>query len=144
MIVAFDSNIFIFAFDALSPKHTTAKKLIIEASVGAYPIVLAPQIIAETYRVITRKGTQNAFSPREAVKEMEKLVDRFEMVYPNAETTTLFLDWLKKYEAEDVWTFDVFLAATFLSNGVEALYTDNDADFQPLKNDLKIINPFDN
>lgn len=142
MFVAFDSNVFIFALDNTSPKHKIAQRLIRDASASHYNLVLVPQNLTETYRVITSKKIKTPFSPDEATGEINRLIRQFELVVPNDLTIIKFLEYAQKFQIVGFRTFDAFLAVTLISNGIEVLYTDNAADFKVFSEELTIINPF--
>lgn len=62
----------------------------------------------------------------------------FRIIYPNINTSSVFSELFQKRPAKGGKIFDVFLAATMLSNNIPTIITANTKDFEGFLN-IKII-----
>ena len=98
---------------------------------------LAPQILAEFIRVVTDSRRFSSPLPLEqAVERAEIWWNAAEVlhVFPNAESTLLFLGWLEEHKLGRKRLLDTLLASTLQANGVTSLLTLNPADFTVFEN----------
>jgi len=132
-----DTNVFVYAIDRRSPKHSRAVSWLEKIGNGDYTGVVSCQNLTELYAVLTNKKVMRAgaLSVVEAIGQIKDIVDKgvFEVVFPSGETISLFRELLKEVRPVGQVVHDVFLAATLLSNGVDTLLTANGQDFAKIR-----------
>ena len=80
-----DTNVLVYAADAGSPLHDTARQLRDRGVRGEIPLVVSPQVLLEFFAVITHpRRVQTPRSPQEASAEMAKYLRsrRIGTIYP--------------------------------------------------------------
>jgi predicted nucleic acid-binding protein len=95
-------------------------------------IALAPQVLVEFVHVVTDpKRFQAPLTIEQAVAKARFWWKAAEVrhVYPTAESTALFLDWMSQHELGRKRLLDTFLAATFRTAGIQRVATSNWRDF---------------
>lgn len=133
-----DSNILVYALNTTSPKHQ-ASRLFLHSRITE--AVIAHQNILEVTRVLTHPMFQSKISIKAAARAMEQVAKSMKVIYPNEDTIWIYRELLTKYSLEGNRVFDVYLAATALSNGITEIATDNDKHFRVFE-EIKVINPF--
>ena len=139
-ITGIDSNIFVYAADKTSGRYIEASRIISDAALGKVRAVIVPQNLTEYYATVTNsKKVPIPMTNKTAIEQMEKLLrSSLKLVYPNNRTTKLFIELLGLVGVKAQRVYDIFLAATLLSNGIRTLITENKEDFAGIK-DLKTI-----
>ena len=134
-IVGIDSNVLIYAADSRSEQYLRANKFLTEVANGIRLGVITYQNLTEYFATVTnKKKTSHVLTAERAVEEMEKLLHTdVKLVFPNAGTRRVFLEVLRSKKVTAQKVHDVFLAATFISNGVTKLVTENPKDFKGIK-----------
>jgi predicted nucleic acid-binding protein len=97
------------------------------------PLALAPQVLAEFIHVVTDpRRFQNPLTSEEALAKARFWWQAAEVhqVFPNHDSTALFLDWMQRHKLGRKRILDTQLAALFWSAGVRQILTANPADFQ--------------
>ncbi len=138
-----DTNILIYAHDELSPKNKSAKDLVEKALNGEIEASISHQNLLEFAAAITQpKKVSWVLSIDKALEDMDQyLASNIKIIVPNQGTILIAKDFLKSLKLKGRKVFDVYLAATMLSNGINVIYTDNDKDFEIFK-EIRAINPF--
>ena len=138
-----DTNVLVFAHDEKSPKNAVAKDLLEKALNGDIKAVVAQQNLLEFVSVITNpKKVSETASLEEALRELDKyLSSELFVISPNERTILVTKALLRLQSLTGRRVFDVYLAATMISNGLNTIYTDNEKDFTIFK-EIKVINPF--
>ena len=117
-----------------APAHRAAHDLLRrEALDPQTPLALAPQVLAEFIHVVTDpRRFQQPLSVEQALAKAQFWWDAAEVrhVLPTAESTALFLDWMRRHQLGRKRILDTQLAATLWHAGVRRLLTSNPADFQ--------------
>ncbi len=143
-LLLLDSNIFVFAHQPEHPKHTIAVSLVRRGTEGKEPLAAAQQNLLEWYSVITSHRQKYApLDPSQAARVLRNYQQsNLPIVQPVLRTWTLFLQLLTQ-QADSVGKdiFDMYLAATALSNGIGTILTDNTKDFTGIPG-LTAVNPF--
>ena len=134
--IALDSNILIYASSKGFEKHNEAKMLVDKVFSGGLEAALCAQNLNEFIATVTNsKKMSNPLKLGDAVNEASKLVNTgFELLNPNDKTWQTFELIVKqkpKYKGQLI--YDLFLAATLISNGVDTLITENVKDFEGIK-----------
>jgi uncharacterized protein len=139
-----DTNILVYAADAMSEFHVRAKELRDQSVQGDIALAVSPQILFEFFAVITnpRRVTQPR-SPDEAREEMEKYLhaSTIRKIYPDQDITERVLALLQQHPQitrQDI--FDALLVATMQTNGIRRIYTYNHQHFTPFA-DLEVLTP---
>ena len=105
----------------------------VRISAPPYKVLEASQILAEFIHVVT---DARRFS---APLELEQAIQRAEIwwnateviqVFPTAESTLLFLNWLNEHRLGRKRLLDTMLASTFLAGEVTSMLTLNRDDFE--------------
>ena len=116
------------------PAHPSAHQLLRREVIDARtPLALVPQVLAEFVHVVTDpRRFQRPLTMEQALAKARFWWDAAEAqhVFPTAESTALFLDWMKQHQLGRKRILDTQLAATLWSAGVRRLLTSNPADFQ--------------
>lgn len=133
-----DTNILVYAINADSSKHKIAKAFLKEFETS---LEVAHQNILESLRVLTHPKFAQVMSARNATDAILSITSACRLFSPNYQTIYLALEMIKKYKLSSNQVFDVYLAATALSNGVNTIVTDNVADFSKIT-EVKVMNPF--
>lgn len=136
LMISLDTNILVYSVDELSPFHDQAKSLLKRLMNGDEKFVLTWQVLMEFYAVVTGIGGKIKIPASPAWKFIESLLEseNVSLVYPNRNTDKLLNQILTKKKCVGSKIFDIFLAATLLSNNVEILITENTKDFSGITN----------
>lgn len=133
----FDTNILIFARDKTSLLHEKTVKLFKDLESDKFETFVSYQNLLEFTAVLTRVYK---LSQKEVSKDLELLLSspKIRVIYPTIATLPIFLKLLKKDTG--VYVYDLYLAATAKTNGIEIIIS-NDNDFQKIK-EINLFNPF--
>lgn len=135
--ILIDSNILINATNTHSEKHIIALNFLEQIPQGCISI----QNINEFLRVSTHPIFQNPLTQAQAITQIKKFMNIFEVVTPSEQTTLIHLDLLDKYKSTSNQIYDNFLVATMLTHSIKTIATDNEKDFKKYK-EIKVYNPF--
>ena len=138
-----DSNVLVYAHQALSTFHHEARGLLAQGLEGKIPVCVCPQILLEFFAVITNpRRVTDPVSPSKAMTEIEKYLraEAIEIIHPTNEAFDCFLNIMKQYLPKGAEIFDIQLVATMLSNGVTRLYTFNLDHFRRFK-EITLLTP---
>ncbi len=133
-----DTNIIIYAINTDSPKHTASQNFLKEQQKN---LTIAHQNVFEAIRVLSHPIFPKPMNLEEVIDDILAIVDSISIIHPDQTTYPLALELIKTYGLAGNRTFDAYLAATALSNGIYTIVTDNVRDFQRIDK-LRIINPF--
>lgn len=135
--ILLDTNILIYAYDRSSPYHVKAAEIIKLALNGEFEAVVAQQNIIEFANILT----SNYKIPASSVsQDIENILKDFQLITPLPKTIHHFLRLIQNLNVK-TYLFDVYLAATIISNDINSLITLNDKDFAGIKG-LTVINPY--
>ncbi len=127
MKIGIDTCSLIYAFDVGSPYYHEAKQALEKLALEGNGYI-CPQNITEFLVALSRKG----ISLPEAMEAASFFEAMFPMVHPRRETLSVFKDILMSSQVRGKVIYDAFLAATYLSNGIDVIYTYNTRDFERL------------
>lgn len=133
-----DTNIFIYAINADSPKHKLAQKFLKDNQSN---LEISHQNVLEAIRVLTHKGFSKPMTLKNALKAVLSITKSCLLISPNQSTYYLAIELIKNYKLSGNRIFDAYLAATVLSNKITTIATDNTRDFKKFK-EIKLLNPF--
>lgn len=116
------------------PAHQAAHELLETAILKPQiPLALAPQVLAEFIHVVTDpRRFQTPLTSEEALAKARFWWHAAEVrqVFPDHDSTVLFLDWMQRHKPGRKRILDTQLAAVLWSAGVRQILTANPADFQ--------------
>lgn len=133
-----DTNILVYAINKRSPKYKQAQKFL-EDNQG--DLILAHQNILETIKVLTQPKFSHPIDLISAIEAVLNISAGCQIIIPKIGTEFIALELIKRSKLSGNRIFDAYLTATALSNGVDAIATDNIKDFKKFK-EIKIVNPF--
>lgn len=135
-----DSNIFIYAHDIRSPFYTVTHAFLSD-QIQRNGIIITPQILLETYRILTQKIRKPI-----SIKNTLQIIDYY-LSYPNVLLVTptqksmmITSQLASKYKIVGVHIFDTYLVGTMIEAGITTIYSANIRDFKIYK-EIKVINP---
>ena len=149
MMVLFDSMIWVHANtsplegdDEARFLHESAQRLVERANNGELEVCVATKNLWEVYSVLTRR-VEPRWDPAGAAQLVRDIAesDCLTVLYAEPQATSIALDLIAKHEPKGAVVFDICLAATMLSCGVETIYTRNTDHFAAIPG-LTVINPF--
>ncbi len=126
------------------PEHSRAHELLQrEVLDRGEELALAPQVLAELMHIVTDpRRFQHPLSMAQALEKAHFWWHAREVrhVYPTAESTTLFLDWIGRFTLGRKRLLDTQLAAMLWTAGVRRIFSSNARDFAVFP-DLQVISP---
>jgi toxin-antitoxin system PIN domain toxin len=132
-MVGLDTSVLVHLEIKESPEHARAHdwlhRVILD---GGETIALAPQVLTEFIHVVTDpKRFERPLSMQQALDKTRFWWNAAEVrrIYPTAESTSRFLDWLHQHSLGRKRLLDTHLAATFHIAGVRKIVTSNIRDF---------------
>jgi predicted nucleic acid-binding protein len=124
---------FLVAIEITShPDHATCRNRFQKLLKNGDDFSLAPQILAEFIHIVT--DSRRFASPLTIVQAIERAQIWWHAVevihvFPTAESSLLFMDWLLQYQLGRKRLLDTMLASTLRAAGVTSLLTLNRDDF---------------
>ena len=132
MIHGMDTGFLVSAEVVEQPDHVAARATLSRLLGGGDRVALAPQVLAEFIHVVTdsRRFSQPLEMSGARRIALEWWTARqVDHVFPNAEATRQFLDWLDDLQLGRKRLLDTLLAATYRHAGIRSLLTTNPNDF---------------
>lgn len=134
-----DTNVLVYAYDKSdSKKHFVANKLLQKCWNREINYAISVQNLAEFFFIVTEKIKNLELN---IAKQIVKDIIRFPnwiVVNYNKETILNAID-IKIMNRNTFW--DALIIATMLENSVFNIYTENEKDFNNIKN-ITVVNPF--
>jgi predicted nucleic acid-binding protein len=115
------------------PFHREAEALLQSLLDDGHELAVAPQTLAEFVHVVTdAKRMPHPLSMTEALQRAEHWWQAGEVVrvFPEGQTVTDFLTWMKRHQLGRKRLLDTMLAATFATAGVTRVVTNNGQDYR--------------
>ncbi len=126
------------------PEHRGAHELLRREVLDAgEELALVPQVLAEFLHIVTDANRfQRPLAMEEALARARFWWSAREVrhVYPTAESTALFLEWMRRYQLGRKRLLDTQLAAVLWTAGVRRILTSNARDFSVFR-DFQILSP---
>jgi len=135
MMVGIDTNVLLYSLDSDSPFHEESREAL-AALVQEQSAVLTQQNLVELAVALTRRGVE----PETAESCLRDFSAAMPVLRPTNESLELFMKHLKASLIKGLRLFDLYLAATLMSNGIDLIYTYNERDFQGIEG-LRIWRP---
>lgn len=142
-MILFDTNVLVYSQDKNDSRYKICRAWVKKAQQKEVNAFLSPQNIVEFSSVVIKlKNIKKIKLDIEEIKEAISIFqnDIFQMIYPNPIVLTIYQRLLNDHFSSTKKFFDVFLAATMLSNGVNQILTYNTKDFVEFK-EIKAISP---
>ncbi len=134
----FDSNIIVYALDADSKYHKRTKELLVNLRRNREIPHITHQNILEVEKVLTKVFELNK---NIVIEKLSLLLDSFNFTFVSPHLTTIHRYHKFFSEKEGKKIFDLYLAATYIDNGINQMYTANEKDFAGIPN-FKAVNPY--
>jgi len=138
-----DTNILVYAVDSESKHHVPSKTLLLQAVDPGAGLCVAPQNLAEFYAVVSdRRRVRNPLPPTAAIQAITDLLalPGLALLTVPIDVTKRFIELLQRHAVVAQHTFDAYLVATMLGNGVSRIHTFNSAHFDPF-DELEVLVP---
>ena len=139
-----DTNVLVYAHDALSPFHKKAKELRDKAGRREIRACVSHQNLLEFYAVITNpKKLRAPLTPQQALREIKLYASSkgIDTIHPKSNTLKTTLELLNQFRIKRDRIFDVYLLATMIDNSVRAIYTEDTSAFEKYEL-VDVVNPF--
>ena len=113
--------------------HAAARALLARLIVAGDRLALAPQVLAEFIHVVT---DQRRFARPLEMSVARRIASEWwmgrevEQVFPDADSTRLFLAWMEQHRLGRKRLLDTQLAATYRGRGIVSILTTNPRDFE--------------
>ena len=121
-----DSNVLVSAFNEAEEQHSDSKALLELADTGDLDACIAQQNILEFIATVTSsKRVEKPISIELAQRAVNQYASFLKVISPKDTTIWDFLSILNEVEVIRERIFDVYLAATALSNGITQICTWN-------------------
>ncbi len=140
-----DTNILIHAHQVDHPNHQATVTLVTRSINGELEAVLAHQNLTEFCRVATEKKMMaKPLSAKQAAAVIRYYTDSsIRIIQPESTTLTMFAKILATFQLKNSkQVFDLYLAATMLTNDITTILTENVKDFRDFPG-IQAVNPFD-
>lgn len=120
-----DTNIFVYAIDADSQFYTCSRAKLLAIEDTLYTAI---KNFSEFLAVVTRKNGVS-LTLQEAFDAIESFRNQCTMLYPTPQSTGLFYQLLREYNATELRGHDVEIASIALTNNLSQMVTFNTIDF---------------
>ena len=135
-----DTNILIYAKQALSPFHAAAKTKLYDLDQAGHPLWLSRQVLREYLVAMSRPGALSAPVPLAMLAaDVQSFQSQFAIADDMAVVTKELLDLLTKVPFAGKQVHDANIAATMLAYGIGKLLTHNVADFARFAGYITVI-----
>src|SRR3989344_6097537 len=113
-----DTNILVYAINADSSRHKTAKAFLNEFKTD---LEVAHQNILESLRVLTHPKYSKVMNAKDALEAVLSITSAYRLISPALQTVYIALELIKKYHFKSDQVFDCYLTATALSNNIDTI-----------------------
>ncbi len=130
-MILLDTNVLVYALNADAPQFKDSRRLIEAMLQGRVPGVLVPQVLVETYAILTdAKRVTTPLSPAAAWQEVETYRLALPVLPWLERTLTVLGDLLTQTSITRADVFDAMLVAQMQVHGLRVLCTYNRGDFR--------------
>ena len=136
-----DTNVLIYATLESDPRFEIAQRVLMQSTRAT--LFISVQNLAEMYPNLTGPRNKNPDTAEIASLKIEsiKTLSNVSVIPVTAGILSLALELCKKYNIARQKYFDMQLVASMLHFQVETIITENDKDFNNIK-EIKVWNPF--
>lgn len=144
MKILLDTNILVHAYNKSSPNQKIASKILKQAIKGEIEAYLSSQVLYEFFAVVT--DPKRVESPMKLDEAADLCLDlwecrEIEKVNPTQLAPNEVFKLAKEQKLAKGRIFDCIIAVTAHENKIDAIYTENVADFEKYSF-IKVLNPF--
>ena len=132
MAAGVDTTFLVEAEVAGHPGHAAARTLLARLLDAGESLAIAPQVLSEFVHITTdAKRFSAPLTVPQAVERAESWWNarEVERVFPNADSTHLFLDLLRRHRLGRKRLLDTQLAATYAAHGIRSILTSKARDY---------------
>ena len=122
-LVLLDSDVLVDALNEESDRFIACRTLLDDAAAGLFDAVVVPQILVETYAVLTGGHLARQLSPRVAADQIDILSGMLVILPVLPESVRRLSDLARDVESHKVLLADLFLVAQMHVHGVDVLCT---------------------
>ena len=133
MIIAIDTDFLVAVEIRDHLFHKPADALLSHILEEGHKLAVAPQMLAEFVHVVTdSKRLKEPLSMEEALARAEYWWQAREVVriYPEGDAVSTWIEWLRDHRLGRKRFLDTMLAASACTQGISAIVTNNEKDFQ--------------
>ncbi|MCM0021307.1 MAG: type II toxin-antitoxin system VapC family toxin [Tagaea sp.] len=135
-----DTNVLVFATQATSPRHASARARLSLALNDERRLFVTPQILREYLSVVTRfSGLERPLSGALAIERVAQFRRLFDLLPETGRSQEILEDFVARGICSGRLVHDANIAATMLANGVTRILTDNGADFRRFAPDIETV-----
>lgn len=128
-----DTNILVYMLNPVSPYHESAQSAVRTFYYKGSKLYLAPQILRETWVVLTRTNKGYRWSAKQAADAFERMLHPSEGIFQVlSDPPTFFARWLEMVSTQGITgarAHDAAIAAFAELHGMDAILTFNKDDF---------------
>lgn len=135
-----DSHLIVYILDRTSPFYSLSQELFYAMIKSQIQPFVSIQNILEAENTLLRKYKLSPVIVVEKIETMLATCD-FAIITPLVSTYLTFHDLIKNV-IKEFDTYDYYLAATMLDNGLNRILTVNTKDFSQIK-EIEAVNPFE-
>lgn len=136
-----DTNVLVYALDADSLRHATARGLLEAARDGSLSLYVTSQILCEFDSVVT--NARRVARPRTSIEALSALADLLAFLHVLPVPAHAVEGWMSLLRRHPVTGGDVFdpqIVSAMQANGIARIYTFNGDDFAAFS-DLAVVTP---
>ena len=138
-----DSNVIVYALYKPSEFHLRSRALLNRAQVEDATLCVMPQVLTETYAVITDpRRVSPPFTPADALDAIGRILGMPGLTLfpvPN-DVVTRWMELVRSHPVKGNGVFDLQLVAMMLGNGVRKIHTFNRAHFERFP-EIEVLTP---
>ena len=135
-----DTNVFVYSRVLEAPQHETARAMLERALQDEEPLKISRQVVREYLAVVTRPQTWPvAISREEALADVNRLVDNFEVLEDGPVVTERLVELCREVQVGGRQIHDANIVATMLAHGERRLLTFNTADFRRFGDRIELV-----
>lgn len=126
--VGIDTNVLVYFVNEESIYHTRAKTFMDKLQKGKIQGAISWQNLAELYAIVTDpKRFPQPMTASQAMEATKQFLESesIKVILPVANTKDIFFDLVLKIKPKAQQIHDIFLAATFLANGVTRIVSED-------------------
>jgi predicted nucleic acid-binding protein len=136
-----DTNVLVYALDADAPRHAAARALLEAARDASATLFVSSQILCEFYSIVTNpRRVAKPQSAADALAAIAGLLAFLQVLPVPAQAVAGWMNLLRRHPVTGGDVFDLQIIATMQANGVQRIYTFNNADFEAFP-ELSIVTP---
>ena len=135
-----DSNILVYAHQALSPFHAAATAKLQELGVAGHPFWINRQVMREYLVIMSRPGALTTPVPMSSlIADVQLMEQQFAIAEDGPAVTAQLLSLLHLTPCLGKQVHDANIVATMLAHGIPRLVTHNVADFSRFAGQITVV-----